>query len=124
MEAGMRGPALIKNVRVIPVRGDGRHDSDRVGEGEQAPAEQAPGIRLGVENLADPRFGDDRADMFFSASPEDRARVEQLIDAVGLRPVYLGDGQHDVVDGVLRLWFALVMGQRHSRHLAFKMLER
>lgn len=50
--------------------------------------------------------------------------VEHLIDAVALRPIYLGDGQHDVVDGVLRLWFTLVMGQKHSRHLAFKMLER
>ncbi len=79
---------------------------------------------LGVENLADPRFGDDTADMFFSAPQGDRATVEQLINAVGLRPVYLGDGQHEVMDGVLRLWFALVMGQKHSRHLAFKMLER
>jgi predicted dinucleotide-binding enzyme len=79
---------------------------------------------LGVENLADPQFGDGPADMFFSAPDHDRATVEQLIEAVGLRPVYLGDGQADVVDGVLRLWFALVMGQKHSRHLAFRMLER
>ena len=28
------------------------------------------------------------------------------------------------MDGVLRLYFALVMGQHHSRHLAFRMLER
>jgi predicted dinucleotide-binding enzyme len=79
---------------------------------------------LGVENLADPQFGDGPADMFFSAPEGDRATVEQLIAAVGLRPVYLGDGQQEVVDGVLRLWFTLVMGQHHSRHLAFRMLER
>jgi predicted dinucleotide-binding enzyme len=79
---------------------------------------------LGVENLADPQFGDGPADMFFSAPEGDRATVEQLIEAVGLRPVYLGDGQQEVVDGVLRLWFALVMGQHHSRHLAFLTLER
>ena len=79
---------------------------------------------LGAENLADPRFGEERADMFFSAPQAGRATVEDLIEAVGLRPVYLGDGQHEVVDGVLRLWFALVMGQQHSRHLAFRMLER
>ena len=79
---------------------------------------------LGVENLADPQFGDGPADMFFSAPEGDRATVEQLIEAVGLRPVYLGDGQQEVVDGVLRLWFALVMGQHHSRHLAFRTLER
>jgi predicted dinucleotide-binding enzyme len=79
---------------------------------------------LGVENLADPQFGADRADMFYSAPEADRAAVEQLISAAGLRPVFLGDGQQDVVDGVLRLWFALVMGQGHSRQLAFRMLER
>ena len=63
--------------------------------------------------------------MFFSAPDgPDRAAVEQLIEAVGLRPVYLGDGQQEVVDGVLRLYFALVMGQHHSRHLGFRMLER
>jgi predicted dinucleotide-binding enzyme len=91
-----------------------------------------PGVRyarvfnsLGVENLADPDFGGISADMFFSA-PEgaDRAIVEELISAVGLRGVYVGDGQADVVDGVLRLWFALAIGQRHGRHLAFRMLER
>jgi 8-hydroxy-5-deazaflavin:NADPH oxidoreductase len=79
---------------------------------------------LGAENLADPQFGDGPADMFFSAPEGDRATVGQLIEAVGLRPVYLGDGQQEVVDGVLGVWFALVMGQHHSRHLAFRTLER
>jgi len=79
---------------------------------------------LGWENLADPQFGDERADMFFSAPETDQATVAQLIEAVGLRPVYLGDGQHEVADGVLRLWFALVMGRGHGRHLAFRTLER
>jgi len=79
---------------------------------------------LGAENLADPQYDDGPADMFFSAPDDDRATVEHLIGAVGLRPVYVGDGQHEVVDGVLRLYFALVMGQHHSRHLAFRTLER
>lgn len=80
---------------------------------------------LGVENLADPEFDGIPADMFFSAPDDaDRKTVEELIRAVGLRPVYVGDGQADVVDGVLRLWFALAIGQRRGRHLAFRMLER
>ena len=79
---------------------------------------------LGVENLADPNFGDTNADMFFSAGEADRGTVEALIEAVGLRPIYTGDGAHDVVDGVLRLWFALAIGQKRGRHLAFKVLER
>jgi len=78
---------------------------------------------LGFENLAEPMFGDTNADMFFSAGEADRDAVEALIEAVGLRPVYVGDGAHDVVDGVLRLWFALAVGQKRGRHLAFKVLE-
>jgi 8-hydroxy-5-deazaflavin:NADPH oxidoreductase len=80
---------------------------------------------LGVENLANPDFAGIPADMFFSAPDgADRATVEELISAVGLRAVYVGDGQADIVDGVLRLWFALAIGQRRGRHLAFSMLER
>jgi 8-hydroxy-5-deazaflavin:NADPH oxidoreductase len=79
---------------------------------------------LGVENLADPRFGDEVADMFFSTAETDRTVVESLIRAVGLRPVYLGPDQEDVVDGVLRLWFALAVGRQRGRHLAFRVLER
>ena len=76
-------------------------------------------------NLADSQYADGPADMFFSA-PEgaDRATVEELISAVGLRAVYVGDGQADVIDGVLRLWFALAIGQRRGRQLAFRTLER
>lgn len=92
---------------------------------------KVPGVRyarvfnsLGWENLAEPQFGDTRADMFYSAPESDEATVAQLIEAVGLRPVYLGDGQQEVVDGVLRLWFALVVGRGHGRHLAFRTLER
>ncbi|MGB7050880.1 MAG: NAD(P)-binding domain-containing protein [Acidimicrobiales bacterium] len=78
---------------------------------------------LGFENLADPNFGDTNADMFFSAGEADRGTVEALIKAVGLRPVYTGEGAHDVVDGVGSLWFALAIGQKRGRHLAFKVLE-
>lgn len=78
---------------------------------------------LGFENLADPRFGDTVADLFFSSTEQDRPALEALIAAVGGRPVYVGDGQQDVVDGVLRLWFALAIGQRRGRHLAFRVLD-
>jgi 8-hydroxy-5-deazaflavin:NADPH oxidoreductase len=36
----------------------------------------------------------------------------------------VGDGVQDVVDGALRLWFALAIGQKRGRGLAFKVLER
>ena len=78
---------------------------------------------LGFENLADPRFGDTVADLFFSSSEQDRPVVEALAGAIGGRPVYVGEGQQDVVDGVLRLWFALAIGQKRGRHLAFRVLD-
>jgi 8-hydroxy-5-deazaflavin:NADPH oxidoreductase len=78
---------------------------------------------VGWENFAEPRFGETVADLFFSAGEEDRLLVEALISAVGLRPVYVGVGQHDVVDGVLRLWFALAVGQGRGRRLAFRVLD-
>ena len=49
---------------------------------------------LGGENMAEPVFADgQRADMFFSAPEADRATVEEVISAVGLRPVYVGEDQ-------------------------------
>jgi hypothetical protein len=61
--------------------------------------------------------------MPYAAPEADRPAVEDLIRAVGLRPVYAGDGAHEVVDGVLRLWFALAIGQGRGRHLAFRVLD-
>ena len=48
--------------------------------------------------------------------------MDTLISAVGLRPQYLGDGQQEVVDGLLRVWFALVFGQKHCLRLALRVL--
>ena len=94
-------------------------------------ARHAPGARyarafntLGGENFADPDFGGIPADLFYSAPAQDRATLDTLITAVGLRPVYVGADKQDIVDGVLRLWFALAVGQGRGRHLAFHTLTR
>jgi hypothetical protein len=108
--------------------------TNKIGGGGPANSHQdvaaVPGARyarafnsLGVENLADPHFGTETADMIYSAPEADRQPLEDLIRAVGLRPVYAGDGAHEVVDGVLRLWFALAIGQGRGRHLAFRVLD-
>ncbi|MGH2501662.1 MAG: NADPH-dependent F420 reductase [Ktedonobacterales bacterium] len=91
---------------------------------------------LGWENFADPLFNGVQADLFY-AGPEDssagdsegdpeggaRATVERLIADVGLHPVYVGGSEQvGVVDGVASLWFALALGQRQGRRLAFKTL--
>lgn len=79
---------------------------------------------LGWENFADPVFDGVQADLFF-AGPDGASReaVERLIGDVGLRPVYVGGpDQVGTVDAVASLWFALALGQKKGRRLAFKML--
>lgn len=79
---------------------------------------------LGWENFAEPRFGAEVADLFFTAADDQSRQIaEQLIADVGLRPVYVGgDDAVDVVDGVARLWFRLALNQGRGRHLAFRTL--
>lgn len=79
---------------------------------------------LGWENFAEPELGGVQVDLFY-AGPNGSARepVERLIGDVGLRPVYVGGpDQVGVVDSVASLWFALALGQKKGRRLAFKML--
>jgi predicted dinucleotide-binding enzyme len=81
---------------------------------------------LGWENFANPQFGSERADLFYSGPDgPSRATIERLIEEIGLRPIYVGDGTAgaDTVDHVLRLWFALAIGQKRGRHLAFRVLD-
>ncbi len=53
---------------------------------------------LGGENLENPVFPDGVADMFFSAPDADRSTVEEVIRGVGLRPVFVGPDQEEIVD--------------------------
>lgn len=78
---------------------------------------------LGGENLAQPVFADGPADMFFSAPEADRSTVETVIEGVGLRPVYVGADQEDIIDALFRLWIALAMKQGRGRRLALRLLE-
>jgi 8-hydroxy-5-deazaflavin:NADPH oxidoreductase len=77
---------------------------------------------LGWENFAEPVFGDVVADLFYSTSEADSETVAGIIADVGLNPVYLGPDQYDLLDQVLKLWFALAISQGRGRHLAFKVL--
>lgn len=79
---------------------------------------------LGWENFAEPRFGTVQADLFYCGPDDGEARtaMEQLIADIGLRPVRVGGlDQVQLVDTVTRLWFALAMGQKMGRHLAFNL---
>lgn len=78
---------------------------------------------LGGENFAEPVFSEGRADMFFSAPEVDRTLVEEVIDGVGLRPVYVGEDQEALIDALFQLWIALALKQGRGRRLAFRLLE-
>jgi len=78
---------------------------------------------LGGENMADPVFDGERADMFFSAPVGDRETVETVIEGVGLRPVFVGEDQEAIIDALFQLWVALAMRQGRGRRLALRLLE-
>jgi 8-hydroxy-5-deazaflavin:NADPH oxidoreductase len=97
-----------------------------------AVAESAPGAgyvrafnSYGWEQIERPVVGGTVADAFY-CGPDGapRATMEQLITDVGFRPVWVGGPEDaDIVDGLLRLWFTMVMKHGHGRRLAFKVLE-
>ncbi len=75
---------------------------------------------LGWENFADPLPG---TQLFFAADPAARHVAEDLIAAVGLEPVFVGDADAStIVDGLLPLWFTLVRQYGGNRKLAFRVI--
>jgi 8-hydroxy-5-deazaflavin:NADPH oxidoreductase len=77
---------------------------------------------LGWENFAEPVFDGIAADLLYSADEPLRETVELIIRDIGLNPVHLGPGQHDLLDQLFKLWFTLVNTQGRGRHLALKVL--
>jgi len=76
---------------------------------------------LGWENFAGPLAD---VDLFFAADPEARATAETLIEAVGLRPQYLGDADAAAtVDALLPVWFALTKQRGGNRKVALRVVE-
>ena len=73
--------------------------------------------------MADPIFDDGPADMFFSAPEPDRRTVETVIEGVGLRPIFVGPDEEEIVDCLFRLWVALAIKQGRGRRLALRLLE-
>lgn len=75
---------------------------------------------LGWENFADPLPG---TELFFAADPAAREAAEELIQAVGLGPQFVGGPDAArTVDGVLPLWFTLVQQHGGNRKLAFRVV--
>lgn len=79
---------------------------------------------VGWEVFEDPGFGGDHADLFWAGPSEAKESVEALVRDLGMRAVRVGGiDDADVVDGVARLWFALVFGQGRGRRLGFRVLQ-
>ncbi|MDE3086748.1 MAG: NAD(P)-binding domain-containing protein [Acidobacteriota bacterium] len=78
---------------------------------------------LGGEVMARPVFEGRPADMFFSAPEADRPTVEALVAGVGLRPVYVGPDQEELLDCLFRLWVTLAVSQGRGRRLALRLLD-
>ncbi|MFN8026023.1 MAG: NAD(P)-binding domain-containing protein [Acidimicrobiia bacterium] len=125
--AASLGPALAGTVVIDATNhmgGDRLHHMDAWSE--QAPAALAFRAfnTLGWENFAEPDHDGGAADLLVCGPEAGRDTVEGLVHDVGLRPVWIGDAdQADVLDGVTRLWFALVFGQGRDRRTAFRVLD-
>ena len=75
---------------------------------------------LGWENFADPPPG---AALFFAADPSARQVAEELISAVGLEPVFVGDAEAtSMVDALVPLWFSLVRRNGGNRRVALRVV--
>lgn len=76
---------------------------------------------LGWENFADPMPG---TSLFFAADPAARPVAAELISAVGLDPVFLGDaGAAGTVDSLVSVWFALVQQYGGNRRIALRVVK-
>jgi hypothetical protein len=99
----------------------------------QAIAEAAPTASifrafnsLGWEVFAQPQFGGTQVDMFYCGPEGDaRATVEQLIQDVGLRAIWLGGlDMVSTVDALGTLWVTLAFRRGWGRSVALKLLTR
>ncbi len=78
---------------------------------------------LGWENFAEPVIDGVQADLLFAGPASRRQQAEELITAVGLRPVWVGDlDKVGLVDALAALWGSLAYGQDLGRRLFFKVV--
>jgi len=77
---------------------------------------------LGWEVFADPVVAGVEADLFYTgADGPVRKQIEELIQAVGLRPIWVGDNDlAEVVDALGQLWVTLVVQRGWKRRWALK----
>lgn len=79
---------------------------------------------LGWENFEHPVVGGVQADLFYCGPDgEGTAKVDQLIEQVGLRPIRVGGpDQAQVVDNLGALWVQLAFRRGMGRRMALKLI--
>ncbi len=81
----------------------------------------------GWENLADPRYGNELADMFMAGgSQEAKASVRELVKAVGFADAIDmgGDDKVHILESFALVWIDLAIMQKMGRGIAFKLMRR
>ncbi len=96
-------------------------------EGLQKAAPQASVFRafntMGWEIFASPILDGQQVDLFFCGPASAKVQVEGLAQAVGVRPVWVGENDRAaIVDHLGLLWVTLAFQRGLGRNLALKML--
>lgn len=81
----------------------------------------------GWENLAEPRYGTELADMFMAGgSPTAKERVRQLVKDVGFADaIDMGwDDKVPILEGFALVWIDLAIMQKMGRGVAFRLMRR
>src|SRR5262249_51769867 len=132
----LRGKVLIDAVNPILLGADGLQRGLQVGHNTSAAehaARWAPGARvvkafntIGADNMKDPRFGGERATMFYCGDDAEAKRVVGgLIEEVGFEPVDAGGlASARLLEPLAMMWIHLCFGMGLGTGIAFRLMRR
>jgi predicted dinucleotide-binding enzyme len=68
---------------------------------------------LGWENFAQPTINGETIDLFYCGAKDARNISDQLVQEIGVHPVYLGDlDAAPIIDHLTRLWFITLVSPK------------
>jgi len=81
----------------------------------------------GFENMADPKYGDQSADMFMAGdSSKGKEAAEKLAKGIGFAECYDlgGDDKVSLLEQFALVWVGLAIFQKQGRNIAFKVIKK
>jgi 8-hydroxy-5-deazaflavin:NADPH oxidoreductase len=81
---------------------------------------------IGANNMSDPRFGDEKADMFVAGDSEKGKEIAtQLAKEIGFGEVYDlgGNDKFELMEKLAAVWISLAVG-KYGRNIGFKILKK